>query len=58
MTNKEWLATLSPDRWYVAVHWLFHDYGKRYTDTYTAVVEWLDENFDPECIPAALKERE
>ena len=43
MTNKEWLATLSPNEWYKKVHWLFHEYGKRYTDTYLAVIEWLEE---------------
>ena len=43
MTNKEWLVTLSPQEWYMAVHWLFHNYGKRYDNTYLAVIAWLEE---------------
>lgn len=43
MTNKEWLATLPAQEWYLAVHWLFHEYGKRYDNTYLAIIEWLDE---------------
>ena len=46
MTNKEWLATLSPEEWYKTVHWLFHEYGKRYTDTYSAIIAWLEETCD------------
>lgn len=43
MTNKEWLATVSAQEWYLAVHWLFHEYGKRFDDTYLAVIAWLEE---------------
>lgn len=43
MTNKEWLATLSPDEWYMKVHWLFHEYGKCYDNSYLAIIEWLEE---------------
>ena len=43
MTNKEWLATLSPQEWYLQIQWLFHVYGKRYTDSYLAITEWLEE---------------
>ena len=44
MTNKEWLATLSAHEWWdVAYEWLIQDYGKRYTDTRIAVMDWLTE---------------
>ena len=43
MTNKEWLATLSPQEWYVAVHWLFYNYGRKYDKTYLAITAWLEE---------------
>lgn len=39
MTNKEWLATLSPQEWYMAVNWLFHNYGRRYDNTYLAIIK-------------------
>lgn len=43
MTNKEWLATVDSQKWYSVVHcWLFHEYGKRFDNTYLAVLEWLD----------------
>ena len=43
MTNKEWLATISDEEWYAKIWWLFHIYGKRYDNTYAAVIEWLKE---------------
>ena len=46
MTNKEWLATLSAEDWFSTVYWLFHVYGKRYGDTYLAVLSWLNENYN------------
>lgn len=42
MTNKDWLATLSPEKWWETVEWLFHDYGRCYTDTRIVVIEWLN----------------
>lgn len=42
MTNKEWLATLSAEVWFDVIDWLYHDYGKRYTDSRQAIIEWLD----------------
>lgn len=47
MTNKEWLATVSAQEWYLAVHWLFHEYGKRFDDTYLAVIAWLEKEHKP-----------
>ena len=46
MTNKEWLATLSPQEWYMAVNWLFHNYGRRYDNTYLAIIAWLEDNIE------------
>lgn len=43
MTNKEWLATLSAEEWYQTIHWLYHVYGKRWTDTRLAILDWLEE---------------
>ena len=48
MTNKEWLATLSKETWWIIVHeWLFHEYGLQWTDTRSAVMEWLDKEHTP-----------
>ena len=44
MTNKEWLATLSSEEWWNIVHeWLFHIYGKQWTDSRMAILAWLSE---------------
>lgn len=43
MTNQEWLATVSPDEWMKTIDWLFHDYGKQWTDSYLAIKNWLTE---------------
>lgn len=42
MTNKEWLATLSSEDCCRVIDWLWHEYGRGYTDTRRAVIEWLD----------------
>lgn len=48
MTNKEWLATLSPETWWDVVYeWLFHNYGKRWTDTRHAIIDWLEKEHTP-----------
>lgn len=48
MTNQEWLATLEPDQWWQIVWlWLIKDYGTRYTDMRSAVIEWLKQEHDP-----------
>lgn len=41
LTNKEWLATLTPDQWWLEMDWLFHKYSKRYDNSYITIVEWL-----------------
>lgn len=43
MTNKEWLAALSAEEWYQTIHWLYYVYGKRWTDTRLAILDWLEE---------------
>ena len=43
MTNQEWLATISPDEWMKTIDWLFHDYGKRWNNSYLAIKDWLTE---------------
>ena len=51
MTNKEWLVTLSPQEWYMAVHWLFNNYGRRYDNTYLAIIAWLEDEHIEEVKP-------
>ena len=43
-TNKEMLAELDNERWYDIVDWLFHDYGRNFTSTRGAVIQWLDQH--------------
>ena len=47
MTNKEHIATLSSDEWVQRVEWLYHIYGKGYTQTLLAVKDWLDKEYTP-----------
>lgn len=41
MTNQQWLATISPEEWLRMIDWLYHEYGKCFTDSETAIKEWL-----------------
>lgn len=41
MTNQQTLATLSAEEFYDKIMWLLHDYGKRYSDSRLAIIEWL-----------------
>ena len=50
MTNKEWLSSLTAEEWYMEVHWLFHEYGKRYDNTYLAIIEWLKEEHEQKVV--------
>lgn len=45
-SNQQWLSTLSPDEWVKTVDWLFHAYGKNYTNTNIAVEEWLEKEHE------------
>lgn len=47
MTNKEWLSTLPAHEWYQTIHWLYHVYGKRWTDTRLAIMDWLETERKP-----------
>ena len=46
-SNQQWLATLKPDEWWNVVDWLYHDYGKRWTDSRPAIIDWLAEEHKP-----------
>ena len=43
MTTQEWLATISPEEWMRVTDWLFHQYGKRWDNSYIAIRAWLSE---------------
>ena len=48
MTNQEYIAKLNPEELYLVIDWLMHDYGRNYTDTRCAVIEWLKKEYDGE----------
>lgn len=51
MTNQQWLAVISPDEWLRVIDWLYHEYGKGFADSETAIKEWLcDSRTDEEMI--------
>ena len=41
ITNQEWLSYISPEDWVRVIHWLYHDYGTRFTDSEGAILKWL-----------------
>ena len=45
MTNQEYIAKLNPEELYLVIDWLMHDYGRNYTDTRCAVIEWLKKEY-------------
>ena len=45
MTNQEYLLNLEPEQLYDKLDWLLHDYGRNYTDTRAAVIEWLGDEY-------------
>lgn len=47
MTNKEHLAMLPPLEWVQRVDWLYHSYGKWYTDSWNAIMDWLEKQYAP-----------
>lgn len=51
MSNKEWLATLTAEEWWETIHRIFYDYGRRWTDTRLAVLDWLEEEHREENNP-------
>ena len=47
-TNQQMLATISAEEFYDKIMWLLHDYGKRYSNSRIAIVEWLDSEVEDE----------
>ena len=41
MTNKEAMCLLPDAQFFAKIEWLLHDYGRNYTDTRLAVIDWL-----------------
>ena len=41
MTNQEKLSTITAEEFYDKIMWLLHEYGKYYTDSRLAIIEWL-----------------
>lgn len=41
MTGKEYLASKTEEEMYELMYWLFHTYGTSYTDSRSAIIEWL-----------------
>lgn len=44
MTGKEYLLNKTEEEIYDLMKWLFFDYGLRYTDSRTTIIEWLKDN--------------
>lgn len=42
MTNQEWLSSISPAECYKAMNWLLNVYGKQFTSTEVAIIQWLE----------------
>ena len=38
MNNQEWMATLDPSVWYYVYNWLMHDYGQRFNNSRSAII--------------------
>lgn len=45
MTNQEWMCSLSAEEFLDQALWLLKDYGKRYTDSEPAIIEWLEDKY-------------
>lgn len=41
-TNKQMLSQMDTEQLYDKLVWLFQDYGKRFSDSRTAIIEWLN----------------
>ena len=46
MTNQEKMCKLPPEEFYDKMWWLYHDYGKQFTNTRLAVIAWLQEKVE------------
>lgn len=41
MTGKEYLASKTEEEMCDLMYWLFHTYGTSYTNSRSAIIEWL-----------------
>jgi len=41
MTGKDYLCSKTAEEMYDTMKWLFDTYGQFYTDTRSAIIEWL-----------------
>lgn len=44
MTNQEKMCKLSPEDFYEKLYWLFTTYGETFTNSRTAIIDWLKLN--------------
>lgn len=42
MTNKEYLLSLTSEKMYEELRWLFNEYALGFTDSRQAIIDWLD----------------
>lgn len=43
MTNQEWMCSLTAKEFLDQMLWLLEDYGKSWTDSEPAIIEWLED---------------
>lgn len=48
MTNKDYLADLYADDFYDVICWLWFDWGRQWTDTRIAIIQWLNAKYNEE----------
>ena len=41
MTNQEAMSKLSPEEFYLKMYWLMFNYGRQFSSTELAVIDWL-----------------
>ena len=46
MTNREKLRELSSEQLYLVLDRLYHCYGRAWTQSSTAIIEWFDKEYD------------
>lgn len=46
MTNLEHLSSLTSEEAYEIMRWLFFEYGRMYTLTREAIIEWLEKEVE------------
>ena len=45
MTNQEWMCNLTAKEFLDQMLWLLKDYGKSWTDSEPAIIEWLEDKY-------------